>query len=402
MRAFALLAPLALGALAAGAGLAGVASTPALAEARTTASASRLHIVGPGGAPALPAPLPAPRPDTGALPPRAAPPRPPERVVRVVSLRPAPGSSNVTTGTRIFVTLSAPPPKGAPMPVLSPPVAGDWSVQGRALTFTPASGYRPWSTEHVSLPKGLVGPPGKSYSFGVGGIPLLRVQEALAELHYLPLRFGPSATASALGEEATAPAEVRTTAEPGVFSWRYPDVPASLAALWAPGQMTPLTEGAIMAFEDHAGLPIDGLPSERLWEALAASLAQRRQDTSAYNYLIVSESLPERLVVWQDGKDVFTTPVNTGVAGAATPIGTWPVYERFVTTTMAGTDPDGLSYDVSGVPWVAYFYEGDAVHGYWRSYFGYPQSNGCVELPISNAAVVWTMDPIGTLVSVVP
>jgi lipoprotein-anchoring transpeptidase ErfK/SrfK len=117
---------------------------------------------------------------------------------------------------------------------------------------------------------------------------------------------------------------------------------------------------------------------------------------------MVSETLPEKLVVWQDGKDVFETPVNTGVVGAQTPVGTWPVYERFVSTTMAGTDPDGVSYDVSGVPWVAYFNRGDAVHGYWRSYFGYPQSNGCVELPISNAAVVWNMDPIGTLVTVLP
>jgi lipoprotein-anchoring transpeptidase ErfK/SrfK len=107
-------------------------------------------------------------------------------------------------------------------------------------------------------------------------------------------------------------------------------------------------------------------------------------------------------VVWQDGKDVFETPVNTGVPGAQTPLGTWPVYERLVSTTMAGTDPDGVHYDVSGVPWVAYFNGGDAVHGHWRTYFGYPQSNGCVELPIPNAAAVWTMDPIGTLVSVLP
>jgi lipoprotein-anchoring transpeptidase ErfK/SrfK len=67
---------------------------------------------------------------------------------------------------------------------------------------------------------------------------------------------------------------------------------------------------------------------------------------------------------------------------------------------MIGTDVDGYHYDVPNVPWVAYFNGGDAVHGYWRSSYGYPQSNGCVELPIDNAQVVWSMDPIGTLVNV--
>jgi lipoprotein-anchoring transpeptidase ErfK/SrfK len=76
------------------------------------------------------------------------------------------------------------------------------------------------------------------------------------------------------------------------------------------------------------------------------------------------------------------------------------VYARFWTTTMTGTDVDGYRYDVPNVPWVAYFNGGDAVHGYWRSSYGYPQSNGCVELPVNNAQVVWSMDPIGTLVNV--
>ena len=110
--------------------------------------------------------------------------------------------------------------------------------------------------------------------------------------------------------------------------------------------------------------------------------------------------MPEGLSVWRDGQYIYSTPVNTGVAGAQTAIGTFPVYARYQTTTMTGTDPDGTSYSVSGVPWVAYFNGGDAVHGYWRSSYGWPQSNGCVELPISNAQVVWSMDPIGTLVTV--
>ena len=67
---------------------------------------------------------------------------------------------------------------------------------------------------------------------------------------------------------------------------------------------------------------------------------------------------------------------------------------------MTGTDPDGTNYVAPNVPWVAYFNGGDAVHGYPRASYGWPQSNGCVELPISNAQVVFGMDPIGTLVTV--
>jgi lipoprotein-anchoring transpeptidase ErfK/SrfK len=155
-----------------------------------------------------------------------------------------------------------------------------------------------------------------------------------------------------------------------------------------------------MAFESDHGLATDGFVGPQVWAALTAAVAHREMGPAQYDYLMVSESLPERLVVWQNGSDVYQAPANTGVPGATTATGTYPVYERFQTTTMVGTDVDGTHYDVQGVPWVAYFNGGDAVHGYWRSAFGYPQSNGCVELPISDAAVVWKMDPIGTLVYV--
>jgi lipoprotein-anchoring transpeptidase ErfK/SrfK len=155
-----------------------------------------------------------------------------------------------------------------------------------------------------------------------------------------------------------------------------------------------------MTFENQYNLNIDGLMGPDVWHALSAAVAARHVDSQPYDYLMVSEVLPEQLVVWRNGKDIYQTPANTGVEGANTPVGTWPVYLRFQTTTMMGTDVDGTKYDVPDVPWVAYFNGGDAVHGYWRYSYGYPQSNGCVELPVSNAQVVWAMDPLGTLVNV--
>jgi lipoprotein-anchoring transpeptidase ErfK/SrfK len=67
---------------------------------------------------------------------------------------------------------------------------------------------------------------------------------------------------------------------------------------------------------------------------------------------------------------------------------------------MSGTNPDGSHYSDPGIPWVSYFHGGDALHGFIRPGYGYPQSDGCVEMPISNAAVVFPLTPLGTLVTV--
>jgi hypothetical protein len=49
---------------------------------------------------------------------------------------------------------------------------------------------------------------------------------------------------------------------------------------------------------------------------------------------------------------------------------------------------------------VNYFNGGDAVHGFVRGGYGWPQSLGCVEVPISTAALIWPHVQIGTLVTV--
>lgn len=329
-------------------------------------------------------------------------------IPKVVAVAPKSGAQGVTTGSRIKVLLSGPVRAGAPMPTLTPPVAGKWSVEGAALTFIPANGFVPWSKVRVNVPSALAH--GRQWSFNVGPPPVLRFQQLLAELHYLPLRFvpaagdpttgGPATGTTALDSSPTVASLVPSISQIGTFSWRYPGIPTSLTSLWSTGQDNIVTIGAIMHFEDSANLTADGLVEPQVWDALTRAVARRAIDPVPYSYLMVSETLPEELVVWQNGRDVYSTPANTGVPGATTATGTFPVYARFSSTTMVGTDPDGYHYDITGVPWVAYFNGGDAVHGYWRYSYGYPQSNGCVELPVDNAQAVWAMDPIGTLVTV--
>jgi hypothetical protein len=186
----------------------------------------------------------------------------------------------------------------------------------------------------------------------------------------------------------------------GSFQWRYADTPSQLASLWVPGAWNVVTQGALMAFEADHNLYIDGVPGPTAWAVLLDAVAARDVTTRPYTYLVVTETLPETLYVWRGGQVVFQTPVNTGVYRATTPLGTWPVYLRFTSVTMKGTNPDGTKYDDPGVPWVSYFYESDAVHGFLRSGYGYPQSDGCVELPYSSAETVFPLDTYGTLVTV--
>jgi peptidoglycan hydrolase-like protein with peptidoglycan-binding domain len=230
---------------------------------------------------------------------------------------------------------------------------------------------------------------------------VLRLQQALAELGYLPLTFRqPHSVRSELTLESRAPRQVALSAVGGTFSWRYPNVPASLASEWVPGVMTPMVTGAVMAFETNYGLADDGVAGQHVWAHLVSDLAARSTTTAPYNYITVSESLPETLSVWQDGNYVFSAPANTGIAAAPTATGTYPVYVRELVGTMSGTNPDGTHYSDPGIRNIAYFNGGDAVHGFLRPGYGYPQSLGCVELSYANAATAWNYDQIGTLVTV--
>jgi peptidoglycan hydrolase-like protein with peptidoglycan-binding domain len=263
---------------------------------------------------------------------------------------------------------------------------------------------------------------------------VLRLQQLLAELGYLPVTFvrssgssGASVTSTGQGaslssyslsgaepavsttsagvaiqSEPTKPDEIPLAPLAGHFTWRFANTPQSLRALWATGEPNVILTGAVMAFESASGLATDGSAGPLVWQALLADVAARKFDAGPYNYLMVSETLPESLTVWQDGKTVLEYPANTGISAAPTATGTYPVYARYLTTTMSGTEPNGKKYKDPGIPWVSYFNGGDAVHGYIRPGYGYPQSLGCVELSYADAKVVFNYDPLGTLVTVSP
>jgi peptidoglycan hydrolase-like protein with peptidoglycan-binding domain len=222
----------------------------------------------------------------------------------------------------------------------------------------------------------------------------VRLQQILAQLGYLPVTFTPAGAPPAPKEMAQP--------EPGAFAWKWADPLQGLEDHWAAGDFGVLTQGAIMTFQDQHHLTVDGLAGPRLWTALMAAAAAGQRDPEPYDYAYVDKGLPEHLTLYVDGVAKFPNiAVNTGLHGADTPDGTYAVFEHVPASEMKGTNPDGTTYDDPNVPWASYFYQGDALHGFVRASYGSPQSNGCVEMSISDAGTLWPYTPIGTLVTVV-
>ncbi len=155
-----------------------------------------------------------------------------------------------------------------------------------------------------------------------------------------------------------------------------------------------------MAFEEAQGLPTDGVAGPDVWKALINAAVKGQKSTFGYTFVMVSESSPENIRVWHNGKIVVHGAVNTGIAAAPTATGTFAVYEHIPVGTMSGKNPDGSTYHDPGIPWISYFNGGDALHGFIRASYGFPQSLGCVEMPFSEAGAVYPYTPIGTIVNV--
>ena len=340
---------------------------------------------------------------TGPFTAAATPAKPPGHL-DVVSATPGPDATDVAADAAISVDFTVPLAAATPMPTLQPTVDGTWTRTSPSTVSFDASGpLPPGATLSLSVPGGDDGVRGAkgqhldqsvTTHFTVAPMSLLRVQQLLATLGYLPLSFTPADSTPGAPDESA-------TTQVGTFAWKWSTLPAQFTALWSPGQPNLITQGAVMAFESQEHMTTDGIAGPKVWSALLQAAASDQMNTDPnYDWVDVSEALPERVRVWRDGAMVYTTLANTGISAAPTAQGTWPVYARYVATTMTGTNPDGSHYRDPGVPWVSYFHGGDALHGFIRSGYGVPQSLGCVEMPPAAAEVVYPYTPLGTLVTV--
>ena len=323
--------------------------------------------------------------------------------LQLVSSVPASGATDVAPDSPVTLTFSTAVSLSSVVPEFSPAVQGSWQQdQPDVLTFTPSQSFVPYTKELLTVPGGSTGILGaqgqmlnssQSISFSIAPGSVVRLQQLLAQLGYLPLSFVPQGSAVVRPDQMALP-------QAGTFAWRWTTLPASLTSQWSPGTTNIITKGAVMQFENQSGLAADGIAGPEVWSHLLAAAAAGTVDSAPYDYVTVTKALPQHVTVYSNGASVFVTLANTGVAAAPTIDGTFPVYLRYRSTTMKGTNPNGTHYDDHNVPWVSYFNGSQGLHGFVRAGYGYPQSVGCVEMPIAAAAKVWPLTPIGTLVTV--
>jgi hypothetical protein len=332
---------------------------------------------------------------------------PPARLPVALS-SPAPGA-RLAPAAPIRLTFSEPVADvlGGNDPQLSPRTPGRWRrPDSHTLLFVPSGfGARFDSELRLDLPRAVAvtGPSGavrttRRIGWTVPPGSTLRLQQLLAQAGYLPLDWTPAGAPVA----RTPRAELQAAVDPpkGRFSWRYPNTPSELQALWDEGSPNQITRGAVMMFQDTHGLAVDAIPGPMVWRALLADEIAGKHRDGGYSYVYVHSSVPQSLTLWHNGRTVLTSPGNTGVPAAPTQLGTFPVFEHIPVGTMSGRNPDGSHYHDPGIRYISYFNGGDAIHAFNRASFGTPQSLGCVELPLASAAKVWPYTPIGTLVSV--
>jgi hypothetical protein len=317
--------------------------------------------------------------------------------LRVRSVTPAPEATDVSGVTPIRVQLAAADPGAAP-PRITPAVPGSWQRAGTTLTFTPQTGFAPQTTVTLSAPAAS----GTTWtaSYTTGRYSMLRLQQLLAQLGYLPLTWNADLGGTVSPGDQAAQLAAAYDAPAGAFSW-HGGYPAMLSRFWRPGQDNLITTGAIMAFESQHGMKPAGTATPALWAAVLRAVGAQQMNSSGYTYAIASKAIPETLTIWHNGREVFRSYANTGIPVAPTADGTYPVYLRYYFQIMQGSNPDGSRY-ADPVYYVSYFDGGEAVHYFPRGGYGYPQSLGCVELPWSSAARAWPYLTYGSLVTVDP
>ncbi|HEX3392511.1 MAG TPA: L,D-transpeptidase family protein [Solirubrobacteraceae bacterium] len=291
----------------------------------------------------------------------------------------------------------------SPRPHLSPAVAGRWVTHGDSDIFRPTTTLEPCSTYRLGISAAtstvLHSPIGvhRDIYLHVACPSVRGLQLALARLDYLPYHANTASLPRDPGASRT-----RLTAIAAFRPPRSEDMHARYSG--APslnyGELDETTKGALMVFQSEHELEATGEADEATWRALFGAVEHDQRKRSPYTWVTVSQSIPETLEVHQGSHVALSSPTNTGVPGAETAQGTFPIFSRFTSTTMTGTNPDGSKYSDPGVPWVNYFNGGDAVHGFPRGSYGTPQSDGCVELPIETAQTVFGMLAIGDIVVV--
>ena len=174
--------------------------------------------------------------------------------------------------------------------------------------------------------------------------------------------------------------------------------PSALKSEWQPGAFGGMTKGAIMAFENNHDMTADGVAGAGRVEGADRRDRRRPEVDLRLHVRAGQRGDPESehdLAQRQDGRHRARQHRHPGRADgdrACSRCSSTCRRRRCAARTRTASH-----YADPGIPWVSYFNGGDALHGFIRASYGFPQSHGCVEMPYSEAAQVWPYTPIGTL-----
>jgi hypothetical protein len=175
------------------------------------------------------------------------------------------------------------------------------------------------------------------------------------------------------------------------YQWDAKHVPHKLVQLSITSPHSILYRSAILRFMKDYHIHFDPTDTQYASNVLEQAYETGFTAPKPFVWVYVDQHIPQKVYVWQNGKYIFKSPANTGVRRTTKP-GNYMIYLRFRKTEMKGTFPGThIHYDDPDVPWVNYFHGGEAIHGFPRRHYGYPQSAGCVELPIFKAKELYPM-----------
>jgi hypothetical protein len=111
----------------------------------------------------------------------------------------------------------------------------------------------------------------------------------------------------------------------------------------------------------------------------------------------------QTISVYENSQLVYATVTATGIPPLHTRPGLFQIYNKLESTPMSGSFEADRSdyYYLEDVPYTLYYDEARALHGaYWRSFMGYKQSHGCVNLTIADARWIFDWAEVGDWVYV--
>ena len=162
-----------------------------------------------------------------------------------------PTGTVVSPDAPLRVVFNNPLAATSPMPTIAPAVAGSWArLSANEVSFRASAPMTPGTSYVLTVPSTTSDADGttlhtavtRRFIIAMGST--LRLNQVLAELGYLPVRFVP-----------TGPFHPTSTAvQRGTFTWRWADVPPGLSSQWQPSSFTVITRGALMAFEERPQL----------------------------------------------------------------------------------------------------------------------------------------------------